>query len=84
MDYGASNSFHRSKPSAEFLNPTILSRKEYLKNRVQKRTNIISVKPESEGMIDKRLRESGFHHANERTKSLNVARDSKAMRLNRR
>ena len=42
------------------------------------------MKPETEGMIDKRLRESGFHHSYEKTKSLSVARDSKAMRLNRR
>lgn len=51
---------------------------------MQKKTNIVEVKPETDGMVDKRLKESGFHLANERTKSLNVAKDSKAMRLNRR
>ena len=51
---------------------------------MQKKTNIVEVKPETDGMVDKRLKEGGFHLANERTKSLNVAKDSKAMRLNRR
>lgn len=35
-------------------------------------------------MIDKRLAESDFHMTNELLKGVNVAKDAKAMRLNRR
>ena len=46
-------------------------------------SNVINVKPENYG-IDRRLSENNFSVTNELNKSMNVAKDSKAMRLNRR
>ena len=64
-------------------NPSIISKKEYLQNKAYKASNIINVKPEQLG-IDRRVKESDFSVTNDFTKSHNVAKDSKAMRINRR
>ena len=64
-------------------NPSVVSKKEYIQNKSYRATNVINVKPEYRG-IDKRLAESDFAVANDFAKSLNVAKDAKAMRLNRR
>ena len=61
-----------------------MSKKEYLRNKAYKQTNVIAVKPEKKGQIDRRLMENGFFFATENNKSINVAKDAKAMRLNRR
>lgn len=61
-----------------------MSRKEYLRNRKAKITNIVDVKPEMAGMVDRRELENSFNGASMHNKSLSIARDAKAMRLNRR
>ena len=60
------------------------SRQEYLMNRANKPTSILNMKPERTGMIDRRLEERDFSTENELNRSHKVARDAKAMRLNRR
>ena len=40
---------------------TLASKSEYLRNKTQKRTNIISLKPEVAGMTDKRIAENNFN-----------------------
>ena len=40
--------------------PSVMSRKEYLKNKTEKATNIINLKPERSGLIDKRIAENEF------------------------
>lgn len=40
---------------------TLASKTEYLRNKTQKRTNIINLKPEVAGMTDKRIAESNFN-----------------------
>ena len=64
--------------------PTVVSRKEYLMNKAKKRTHIANLKPERMGMIDKRLAEKDFTTENELSQSVKVAKNAKAMRLNRR
>ena len=41
-------------------NPSMMSRREYLANKIEKRTNIMQLKPEKSGLIDKRMAESDF------------------------
>lgn len=60
------------------------SKKEYMRNKVQKRTNVIDVKPEPLGMVDKRMAEKDFYATEMRSKSFVVANNAKSMRLNRR
>ena len=64
--------------------PSIVSRQEYLMNKASKPTHIMNLKPEKAGMIDRRLQERDFSTENELNRSHKVARDAKAMRLNRR
>lgn len=45
--------------------PSLVSRKEYLMNKANKPSNVINVKPEKYGMIDKRLLEKGFTTENQ-------------------
>ena len=65
-------------------NPTLTSQTEYLRNKAIKRTNIISIKPEIAGMIDKRIAENAFNADNEQYRSKQIVNDAKALRLNRR
>jgi len=64
--------------------PGAISKKEYLRNKIQKRTSINNLKAEKTGFKDKRLIEGAFHANNEFYKSLSIANNSKATRLNRR
>ena len=75
-----SSTFNISMPE----NPTLASQTEYLRNKTHKRTNIISMKPEIAGMIDKRIAESTFNADNEQYRSKQIVNDAKALRLNRR
>ena len=45
--------------------PSLVSRKEYLMNKANKPSNVVNVKPEKYGMIDKRLVEKGFTTENQ-------------------
>ena len=65
-------------------NPTLTSKNEYLRNKVQKRTNVIDLKPEVAGMTDKRIAERSFNLDNELRRSVKIVSDAKALRLNRR
>ena len=49
---------------------TLASKAEYLRNKTQKRTNIISLKPEVAGMTDKRIAESNFYNDIEKHRSV--------------
>ena len=64
--------------------PSVMSRKEYLLNKTEKATNIINLKPERSGMIDKRIAENEFSQESEINRSVKIANNAKAMRLNRR
>ena len=44
---------------------SLVSRKEYLMNKANKPSNVVNVKPENYGMIDKRLVEKGFTTENQ-------------------
>ena len=55
-----------------------------MRNKTEKRSNVINVKPEQAGLIDKRIAESNFNLDNEMRKSVQVVSDSKAYHLNRR
>jgi len=64
--------------------PSAISKKEYIRNKTQKRTSINNLKAEKTGIKDKRLIEGAFHANNEFYKSLSIVNNSKATRLNRR
>lgn len=66
------------------VHPSVTSRREYLANKMQKATNVINVKPENAGMIDRRIQESTFQEETDLNRSKQIANNSKAMRLNRR
>ena len=63
---------------------SMLSKKEYLVNKTVKPSNVINMKPERSGLIDKRMAERDFYTETELSRSVRVAKDAKAMRLNRR
>ena len=45
--------------------PSVVSRKEYLNNKAIKPSNVVNMKPEKAGMMDKRLIEKGFTTENQ-------------------
>ena len=63
---------------------TVQSKKEYLLNRTEKPSSVINMRPEKSGFIDKRMAERDFYTETELSKSVKIAKDAKAMRLNRR
>jgi len=82
-----SSSLTFSRPDRE---PTLMancsktSRLEYLRNKDHKKTSVMCLQPEPTKLIDKRLAESNFHMTNELLKGINIAKEARAMRLNRR
>ena len=62
---------------------SLISKKEYLKNKAYKPSHVLNVRPERAGSVDHRLAEGSFFHSNESRKSLNVAVDSKSLHKNR-
>lgn len=69
---------------APFEHPSITSKKEYQRNKAYRSTNISMVKPETDSHMDKRCMETSFFKDLEKHRVLQVARDVKAVRLNRR
>lgn len=43
------------------LNPSLASKSEYLRNKIQKKTDVINLKPEIAGMTDQRIAENSFN-----------------------
>ena len=63
---------------------SLVSKKEYLKNKAYKPSHVLNVRPERAGSVDHRLAEGSFFHSNESKKSFNVAANSKSLHKNRR
>jgi hypothetical protein len=74
----------RSLDKNTFALSTYIDRKnEYLSNKAYKPTSIIRLMPEKDGKIDRRMAEPDFGLASELHKSIVVAKEAKALRMNR-
>ena len=62
---------------------SLVSKKEYLKNKAYKPSHVLNVRPERAGSVDHRLAEGNFFHSNESKKSLNIASNAKSLHKNR-
>ena len=62
---------------------SLISKKEYLKNKAYKPSHVLNLRPERAGSVDHRLAEGNFFHSNESRRSLNIAADAKSLHKNR-
>ena len=77
------NSGQQQEAKGSLMMSSLISKKEYLKNKAYKPSHVLNVRPERAGSVDHRLAEGNFFHSNESRKSLQVAADAKSLHKNR-